>query len=130
MIILGHPDIPYEPLYYIESIEEIAMTPANATLWLGPYAETKEVAKHCFENEIPYAVMAASLTEALLANALHAKYILADASLAPQIQKTAETYLFDAKILLPVSEEKEMESAARDGIDGVIFQGAIELPAS
>jgi len=125
MIIIGHPDIPFDPLYYVETIEEIAKTPPNSTLWLGSFAEAKDIAKHCYENHISYAVMAESLNDALLANALHAQYILADHSLASKLQKIAENYLFDAKILVPVSYESEMEIVAEAGIDGVIFQDAI-----
>ena len=130
MIIIGHPDIPYEPFYYVETVGEIDHTPSNATLWLGPWRETKEIAKHCHANRIPYAVMAQSVEDALLANALRAAFILADTALAPKIQKIAETYLFDAKILLPVSDETELAKAAAEGIDGVIFQNAIVLPSS
>jgi len=127
MIILGHPDIPFDPLYYVESIEEIAKTPPNSTLWLGRFASSKDIAKHCNKNHIDYGVMAESVNDALLANALHAQYILADISLASKLQKIAETYLFDAKILVPVSEESEMERVATAGIDGVIFQEALVI---
>ena len=130
MIILGHPDIPFEPLHYVESVEEIAQTPAGATLWLGPYRETVELAHHCLQHGLPYGVMAETLTDALLANALGARYILVSEPLATTVQKAAETYLFDAKILLPVTEESEMEEAAQAGIDGVIFQTAITFPES
>jgi len=125
MIIIGHPDIPFEPFYYVESIEEIAKTPPNSTLWLGSFASAKEIAKHCFKNHIAYGVMAESVNDALLSNALHARYILADHSLASKLQKIAENYLFDAKILVPISDESEMETTAEAGIDGVIFQDAI-----
>ncbi len=128
MIILGHPDIPFDPLYYVENIEEIADTPPNGTLWLGPFKETKDLAKHCRENGIAYAVMAESVRDALLANALQASYILSERVLAESLQKIAETYLFDAKILVPIHEESEMEDIAKAGIDGVIFQNAITLP--
>ena len=127
MIILGHPDIPYDPLYYVENAEEIAKTPPNSTLWLGPFTEVKPLARHCFTHRLAYAVMAQSVRDALLANALHVRYILCDLSLARKVQKIADTYLFDAKILVPVSEEKEMELIAEAGIDGVIFQNAITL---
>ena len=125
MIIIGHPDIPFEPLYYVETIEEIAKTPPNSTLWLGAFSDAKEIAKHCYENHIAYGVMAESVNDALFANALHARYILADHSLASKLQKIAENYLFDAKILVPISNESEMEIVAEAGIDGVIFQDAI-----
>jgi hypothetical protein len=125
MIILGHPDIPFQPLHYVESVEEISRTPSGVVLWLGPYAQAKEIAKHCRQNRIAYAVMAESLIDALLANALHATYILAQMPLATQLQKMAETYLFDAKIIVPIDEEIEMAAIAQAGIDGVIFQEAI-----
>jgi len=125
MIIIGHRDIPFEPLYYVETIEEIAKTPPNSTLWLGAFVDAKEIAKHCYENHIAYAVLAESVNDALLANALHAQYILADHSLASKLQKIAENYLFDAKILIPISDESEMQTIAEAGIDGVIFQCAI-----
>ncbi len=125
MIILGHPDIPFEPLHYVESVEEIAQTPAGATLWLGPYRPTVALARHCRKNGLPYGIMAESLTDALLANALGARYILASEPLASAVQKAAETYLFDAKILVPVTEESELDAVAQAGIDGVIFQNAI-----
>jgi len=127
MIILGHPDIPFDPLYYVESIEEISKTAPNSTLWLGTFASSKEIAKHCHKNHIDYAVLAESINDALFANALHAKYILADLSLSSKLQKIAETYLFDAKILVPISKESEMERVADFGIDGVIFQEALVI---
>ncbi len=127
MLIVGHSDIPYEPLYYIESVDEIAQTPSNAILWLGPYRETVELAKHCRKNGLRYGVMAQSLSDALLANALGATYILAQFPLAEAVQKAADTYLFDAKILVPIDEESEIESVAQAAIDGVIFQRAIRF---
>jgi hypothetical protein len=130
MRIIGHPDIPYEPLYYVETVEEIAQTPPNAALWLGPYRDSVELAKHCMQNDIAYAVMAESLLDTLKANALKARYIVAAQPLDSQIQKEAETYLFDARILVPITEESEMEAVAEAGIDGVIFQNAITFPAS
>ena len=127
MLIVGHPDVPYEPLYYVESVDEIAQTPSGSILWLGPYQETMELAKHCRANELRYGVMAQSLKDALLANALGATYILAQFPLAEAVQKAADTYLFDAKILVPIDEENEIENVAQAGIDGVIFQRAIRF---
>jgi len=127
MIILGHPDIPFDPLYYVEKIEEISKTPPNSTLWLGAFLSSKELVKHCHKNHINYAVLAESINDALFANALEAKYILADITIASKVQKIAETYLFDAKILVPVTNENEMVRVADFGIDGVIFQEALVI---
>ncbi len=125
MLIIGHEDIPFNPLYYVESVEEIENTPAGSTLMLGLFKESKAIARHCFENGLKYAITAESLKEALLANALHAEYILCSFELAASVQKIAETYLFDAKILVPVNDESELEAVADAGIDGVVFQEAV-----
>ncbi len=125
MIIIGHEDIPFRPLYYVDGIEEIENTPAGSTLLLGPFGESKEIARHCYENGLRYAVTAESLKEALFANALNAEYILCSFELAPSIQKIAENYLFDAKIVVPVNDENELEAVAEEGIDGVIFKEAV-----
>ncbi len=125
MIVIGHPDVPYEPLRYVETAEEIADTPADSLLWLGLWSEAKELAAHCRENGLRYAVMAESVEEAVLANALHATFIVADAALAPTLQKVAETYLFDAKILVPLDDGASLEPVALEGIDGVLYQRAI-----
>ena len=127
MILIGHPDIPYEPLHYVETEEEIAQTPPNATLWLGPWQEAKTLARHCRDHGIAYAVSAETVEEAVLANALHAAYIVADAAHAGTFQKVAETYLFDAKIMVPLADGEPFESYALEGIDGVIFQSAIKF---
>lgn len=125
MIIIGHEDIPYRPLHYVETPEEIETTPAGSVLWLGPLAGAKKLARHCYENSLEYAVMAESVTDAVKANALHARYIVVPAELAEEIQSIAETYLFDAKILLPITEESEIEAAAKAGIDGVLFPSGV-----
>ncbi len=125
MIIIGHEEIPFKPFYYVETVEEIENTPPGSVLWLGPFSKAKKIARHCYENRIGYAVMAESVKEALMANALHAGYIIVPAELAKKVQAVAETYLFDAKILLPISDEEEMESAAEIGLDGVIFKAGV-----
>ncbi len=125
MVIVGHKDIPYKPLYYVESVEEIKTTPAGSTLWLGSFAEAKELVKHCFENGIEYAVTVESAKEAIFANALHAKFIVCNQPLSTKVQKIAETYLFDAKIMVPVNDESEIEGVAEAGVDGVIFPDAV-----
>ena len=44
-----------------------------------------------------------------------------DLQKAKEIQKLAENYLFDSKVLLCISLDYEIEHAAKAGIDGVIF---------
>lgn len=125
MILIGHPDIPYNPLYYVESVDEIKKSPSGSALWLGSFKESRDLVKHCFENGIEYAVTAESIKDAVMANSLHARYIVAPLELAIELQKIAETYLFDAKILVPINDENEIERVAKEGVDGVIFSAAI-----
>lgn len=125
MIILGHPLIPFAPLYYVESINEIKHTPPGSLLWLGGFAQAQALIGHCRTNNLKFALHAASLKEALLANAQEAAYIVVDHAIAGNVQKAADTYLFESRILVPVSDDNELEKVAEAGIDGVLFESAI-----
>ncbi|MDQ1268226.1 MAG: hypothetical protein QG560_869, partial [Campylobacterota bacterium] len=46
-------------------------------------------------------------------------------TLAKTAQNVAESYLFDAKILVMIEDEDEIEELALLAIDGVIFSNAI-----
>lgn len=125
MLIFGHPDLPSETLYHIDSIEAITSTPPGSTL-LFPWAEGNlDIIEHCRINDLPFALQAASLKEAIFAQNVGARYILVEGTLAKSVQKVAETYLFDAKILTRIDNESQIEAMAYEGIDGVLFAEAI-----
>ena len=67
------------------------------------------------------AVKTTSIKEAVYANAMGAKYILPSAEILQSVQKLAENYLFDSKVLALIENEDEIEQLALKNIDGVIF---------
>ncbi|TLD87855.1 hypothetical protein [Helicobacter sp. MIT 05-5294] len=124
MLILNHPSIESLNLVFITNKEQIADTLPTDFLILscGDFSQTLALARFCKENGIPYASQVSSLKEALLLVNLNVRFLLScTIPLAQNLQKLAETYLFDAKILLCIQEEERIEEVAQYGIDGVIF---------
>jgi hypothetical protein len=125
MIIIGHPWINSPQLCKIFSLEDIKKTQANQIVLLEPLNESCAIAKYCQENSIAFAVTTHTLTDALFANALGAKYIICEEDDASIIQPIATEYLFDTRILVLIHSENEISKIARVGIDGVILSEAI-----
>lgn len=125
MLIFGHPLLPSETLYHIDSPDAIASTPAGTTL-LFAWSETNlDLIAHCRANDLPFALEAASVKDALFAENAGARFILVESSIAKSVQKIAESYLFDAKILTRIDNEDQLEAVAYDGIDGAVFAEAV-----
>lgn len=122
MILIGDKLVPFENIETIEKIEDIQNTKANNTLSFG-YNE--EILKYTYENELSVAIKVDSIKEAIYANALNAKYIIAQKLLAKEIQKVAENYMFDSKILAIIETNEELEEIASFEIDGIIYKSII-----
>jgi len=125
MLIFGHPRIEHEKLYHIASIEAIEHTPSNSVLLFDFNDEVFELIEHATTNALSFAVNISSLKDAILAENLDAKYILINEDIAASVQRAADTYLFDAKILAHAQDESVIEDLASKGIDGLIFAEAI-----
>jgi len=125
MIIIGHPWIKSDKFCKVFSLENISSCTSNSIALLEPLVESHKYAKHCQNNDIPFAVVVSTLDDALFANALGAKYILCEEDQALMIQPIAQEYLFDTRILVLVHTDKEIAKIAREGIDGIIFPEAI-----
>lgn len=126
MILIGHPYIESESFAKADSIDAVADTPSGSTLFM-PYGESRiPLCKHCVANGVKVAMQVDSITEAILANALKVRYIICEKSLAPEIQKLAENYMFDPKILCIIASESDIEWCALNEIDGVIFKEVID----
>ena len=125
MLIFGHPRLPFEPLYHIDSIEAITTTPPNSTLLFDLTTANDDMVLHCRQNALPFALSVASVKDAIFAETLGARYIVLENTLARSVQKIAETYLFDAKILSRIEDEEEIEAMAYEGIDGVLLPEAV-----
>ncbi len=119
MILIGDKLVPFEEIFNISNIEDIKTTKANSTIAFG-YNE--ELIKYSFENDLNSAIIVNSIKESIYANALNAKYIIASKNLAKDIQKIAENYMFDSKVLAVIESNEEIEEIASYEIDGVIYK--------
>ena len=122
MIIIGDKLIPFEELFKIDSIDDIKNTKANSTVL---FTYCNEIAKYCFENEISFAIAVNSIKEAVYSSNLNAKYIITNKELSKELQKIADNYMYDAKILAIIESSDEFEEIAKAQIDGVIFKNLI-----
>lgn len=119
MILLGDNLVPYENISKIEKVEDISKTSSNSTVL---YSFNEEVLKYCFENEISSAVVVSNIKEAIYCSSLKAKYIICNTDLAIKIQKIADNYMFDSRILAVIESSDEIEAIALNEIDGVIYK--------
>ncbi len=125
MIFFGHRFIESKSFYHISSIEAIQNTPPSSTLYIE-FSETNlDIITHTFLNSMPTAIFAQNITELLYASSFNASYIVVEKTLAKSAQNIADSYLFDAKILVMLENEDEIEEFALLGIDGIIFSNAI-----
>lgn len=122
MILIGDKLIPFGPIQRVSSVQAIAHTKPNSTV-LFNYDEV--LMKYCNENQIAYAIEVKNLKEAIYANALRAKYIICPKDIASLLQKTAQNYLFDSKILAVITSNDEIEEIAQLEIDGVIYKSVV-----
>lgn len=125
MLLFGHPYIPSQRLFHVDEIEKIAHTPAGSLLLVTFAPNALDLITHMRANALSFALEVASLKEAIFAHNLGAAYIVTTPALAKTIQKCAEHYLFDAKILCRAEGDDEIEELALEGIDGVLFAEAV-----
>jgi hypothetical protein len=123
MIIIGDKLVPFEDIQYIQNVENIKDTKANSTIIFN-YDEL--VLKYCYENEISLAVVVTSIKETIYCNSLNVKYIISEKELAKEIQKIADNYMYDSKILAIIDSNEEFEEIVKDEIDGVIYRDLIK----
>lgn len=126
MILIGHPLVT-SPAFQVAESQEAVEKMAKSSLIAYVKGKNKEsLWKFCDENSVKYASKAVSIKDAVLLNALGASYIICEKKQAASLQKLADDYLFDSKILLMVENEKEIEDAAGYRVDGVLFKGVID----
>jgi len=123
MLIIGHPLIPFEPLVRVTKIEDIKKIKSNSII-LVDFID-KDLIQYSMINHLAIALHVDSIKDACLANALGAKFIVVEKDLSKKIQILATEYLFDAKVILQIKNEEEIEIAAENFIDGVVFKKGI-----
>lgn len=125
MLLFGHRLLPSDSFYHVSSIDSIKRTPPSSTICLEFSEENLDIIEHANANQVAMALRVKSVTEIIYAANLNAKYIFVVPKLAKTAQNIAENYLFDAKILVLIEEEEEIEELALLGVDGVVFANAI-----
>ena len=125
MLFFGHRFIDSEHFYHISSIDAILNTPASSTIYVKYTEDNLDIIKHAISNDVKVALHVESISEILYGSALGVSYMILSSQLAKTAQNLADTYLFDAKILVSISDEKDLEELALLGVDGVIYSSAI-----
>ena len=125
MIIFGHDYFKKPPFYDVKSIDAILNTPSNSTLYIEFKPALLDVIEHCQLNKLSFALKVDNLKDAIFAHNFDASYLITNRIMAPTIQKAADTYLFDSKVLCMIANDEEIQELATLGIDGVIFSQGI-----
>lgn len=125
MLLFGHPYVPYEPFYHIESIEALRRTPANSVVTLFFAPENLDIIEHLRRNRIRFALHVETQGDAVIAENLQATYLIVSPKNGPAIQAVAEHYLFDAKVLGYLDDPLRLEELIEARLDGAIFPEAI-----
>ncbi|WP_434581012.1 hypothetical protein MLC52_01740 [Sulfurimonas sp. NW15] len=125
MLLFGHRFIKSEKFYHVSDIDAIVQTPPASIIYLEFEEKNLDIIEYLNQNSIKFAFKVQNVTELIYASALGASYIHVEQKLAKTAQKIAENYLFDAKILVHIEKEEEIEEMALLGIDGAVFTEAI-----
>ncbi|SFV50159.1 hypothetical protein MNB_SM-4-621 [hydrothermal vent metagenome] len=125
MLFFGHRFLESPSFYHINSIDAITNTPPSSAIYLEFSEENLDIIHHLNANDITYALSVSNIKELMYASSLSCDFIIVEKELAKTAQLIAETYLFDAKILVSTTEESDIEEFALLGVDGVIFANAI-----
>lgn len=125
MLLFGHPYVPSQPFYHIDAIEAVRHTPANSVVTLFFTPENLDIIEYLAQNSVRFALHIETPTDAVIAENLGASYLIVLPKHAEAIQKVAEHYLFDAKVLGYIEEMDDLEDLIDLRLDGAIFSDAI-----
>lgn len=73
-----------------------------------------------YGRDISFGVEISSLKEFILLINTNVAYAVCEKAIAPELQKCADSYMTDMKVLVKISDENEIEWAAKNEIDGAI----------
>ncbi|WP_104710256.1 hypothetical protein [Helicobacter felis] len=127
MLIFGHPQIPCPPFKTVSEIAQIAQSTNDTIVYFYAHLENAcDLARHCTQERVKYAVFVNSLLEYALMVNFKPSYLLVNNH--PQdYQSLANDYLLDARILWVVENQVHLEEALKMRIDGVIFRKFLNL---
>lgn len=125
MLLFGHRFIPSNSFYHVSDIDSIANTPPSSVVHIEFSEVNLDIISHANLNQVKMSICAKNIRDIIYASALGASYIIVPKDLASKARELANEYLFDAKILVLIEEESEIEEIAIIGVDGVVFSNAI-----
>jgi len=119
MMILNDNRFSNEKFFQATTLEDISNSPNNSTI-IFKYNENEiNLYQFCSQNNIPYGVEINSIKEFIFILNLRAKYAFCNSiELASTLQKIADNYLSDTKIILKTSLNL-IEKAVLYEIDGI-----------
>jgi hypothetical protein len=119
MIILNDKRFSDEKFYQAKTKQDIENSDNNSTLLFQYNENDIKLYKFCQKNNIPYAVEITSITEFIFISTLDAKYAFCnDIEIAKNLQKIADNYLSDTKVIIK-APLKKIEKIAIFEIDGI-----------
>jgi hypothetical protein len=119
MIILNDKRFSDEEFCEIKTKKDIITSNNNSTLLFKYNENDIELYKYCKKNNIDYAVEITSITEFIFIHNLSAKYAFCnDLEIAKSLQKIADNYLSDTKVIIK-APLKKIEKIALFEIDGI-----------
>lgn len=125
MLLFGHPYVPSQPFYHIDSTEALRHTPANSVIALYFSPENLDIMEHLRKNSVRFALHVGNAVDAIIGENLGASYLIVLPRDAEEIQKVAEHYLFDAKVLGYIDDVNDLNDLIEMRIDGAIFSDSI-----
>lgn len=125
MVLFGHPYVSSERFYHIDSIEAIRHTPANSLLALFFTPDNLDIIEHLRQSGIRFALFVETQSDAVIAENLRAHYLIVNPKNGSAIQKIAEHYLFDAKVLGYINDTTHLQELIDMRLDGAVFPEAI-----
>ena len=100
---------------------------SRLSLWdLSRLNLLRNLIKRALEAGANFSIIANDINEAIIANAAGAKFIIADITLAKDLAKVAQNYLFDALIAVLIESEASLCELAKFEIDAAILPNAIK----
>ena len=127
MIIIGDSRFDCEQLFLVHNIEDLKSTPSNSVVFIK--SQNIKLQTFLANNCVEYGIFVNDFKEAIYANNLKAKYIICSQIIVDKLQKIAENYLFDAKILALIDFEEEINKMCEIGVDGVIYGSILKFNA-